>query len=411
LNFLHWSPAPEGLEPVQRRNFINVQIDGVAVGLWGAVSPFLPVFLARLGASNFQVGMLTSMPAMTGLFLALVIGRMIQSSRRVVPWYSFGRVLVVACYGITGILPFFVPADYIVVAILIVWAFATVPQIIVNVAFSVVMSGVAGPKLRYDLMSRRWSVLGLTNSIAVAIVGQVLDRLAFPINYQLVFVVMSFAGLISFYYSSHIQLPEIEPPPTTQGQSLSNRLQDFISLVRGQPKFTSFMFKRFIFFTGTTLAAPLFPLYYVREVQASDAWIGIINTVQSAILLIGYAFWTRQSRARGSRFVLLWTTLGLTAFPILVAFTRDVQWIVVYAAIAGVFQAGLDLVFFDELMKTIPVEYAAMFVAIAQSLQYFSTVASPLVGTALADYIGLGGALIVSGGIRLVAFGLFLWKK
>ena len=101
----------------------------------------------------------------------------------------------------------------------------------------------------------------------------------------------------------------------------------------------------------------------------------------------------------------------MTTFPILVAFTRDVQWIVVYAAIAGVFQAGLDLVFFDELMKTIPVEYAAMFVAIAQSLQYFSTVASPLVGTLLADYIGLGGALIVSGGIRLVAFTLFLLKK
>ena len=351
------------------------------------------------------------MPAFTGLFLALIIGRMIQSSKKIVPWYSFGRVLVVSCYGLTGILPFFVPQDYIVVAILLVWAFATVPQIIVNVAFSVVMSGVAGPKYRYDLMSRRWSVLGLTNSIAVALVGQVLDRLNFPINYQIVFFVMSFAGLISFYFSSHIQLPETEPPPAMPGQSLSTRLKNFVSLIKSQPAFSSFMIKRFVFFTGTTLATPLFPLYYVREVQASNAWIGIINTVQSAVMLIGYSFWTRQSRSRGSRFVLLWTTLGLSTYPIWVALTHDVQLIAVYVAIAGIFQAGLDLVFFDELMKTIPVEYAAMFVAIAQMLQYFSTVASPLVGTTLADYIGLSGALIVSGVIRIIAFLLFLRGK
>ena len=31
---------------------------------------------------------------------------------------------------------------------------------------------------------------------------------------------------------------------------------------------------------------PLFLLYYVREVQATDAWIGIINTAQTAIMLI-----------------------------------------------------------------------------------------------------------------------------
>lgn len=411
MNFLRWTPAPEGLDPVQRKNFIYVQIDGVAVGLWGAVSPFLPVFLARLGASNVQVGWLTSMPAVSGLLFVMLIGFLMQLSKRAVPWYSVGRLLVVSCYAFTGLAPFFVPREYLIVTILAIWAFATIPQTIVNVAFSVVMNGVAGPQYRYDLMSRRWSVLGLTNAVAVALVGQVLDRLDFPFNYQIVFIVMSFAGLLSFYFSSHIELPEIERVVRSEGLSLKQRSRNFVSLIRGQSAFTSFMFKRFVFFTGTTLAAPLFPLYFVREVQASDAWIGIINTVQSAIMLIGYTFWTHQSRIRGSRFVLIWTTLGLAMYPILTAFTRDVQLIVVYAAVAGVVQAGLDLVFFDELMKTIPAEHTATFVSIAQSLQYISTAVSPLVGTFLADHIGLGGALVVSGVIRLTAFVLFIRGK
>ena len=69
------------------------------------------------------------------------------------------------------------------------------------------------------------------------------------------------------------------------------------------------------------------------------------------------------------------------------------------------------MVFFDELMKTFPAKYSATFVSIAQSLQYFSTVASPLVGTALADQIGLGGALMVSGALRLMGFALFALGK
>ena len=411
-----WKPpelltAPDGLGETQRRNFVYVQIDGIAVGLWGAVAPFLPVFLTRLGASNFQVGLLSSMPAFAGLFLAIIVGRYLQTRKKIVPWYSTGRLLVVMCYAVSGLMPFIVPREMLVPAILGVWALATIPQIIVNVAFSVVMNGVAGPEHRYDLMSRRWSVLGLVTSITVAIVGQVLEQLQFPINYQIVFVGLSLAGFLSYYYSSHIELPEAEPPPSIPGESFRARVKNMLALIQSQPAFTSFMVKRFVFVFGTTLSNPLFPLYYVRQVQASDAWIGIISMAQTVVMIVGYGLWVRQSKERGGRFVLLWTTFGLALYPIFTAFTVRVEWIVIYAGLSGIFQAGLDLVFFDELMKTFPAKYSATFVSFAQSLQHAATVASPIVGTLLADHIGLGGALIVSGAIRLLGFGLFLRSK
>jgi MFS family permease len=59
-------------------------------------------------------------------------------------------------------------------------------------------------------------------------------------------------------------------------------------------------------------------------------------------------------------------------------------------------------------MKTVPAEYSATFVSLAQSLQYLSAILAPLVGTWLADTIGLGGALLVSAGLRLLGFLLFL---
>jgi MFS family permease len=186
------------------------------------------------------------------------------------------------------------------------------------------------------------------------------------------------------------------------------RLRGAVSLVRAQPEFLAFNLKRFVYLSGVALASPLFPLYFVREARASESAIGLISMAQTFTLLIGYRLWTRVSQTRGSRAVLLITTLGLSLYPAMTAATQRVEVIVGLAALAGVFQAGLDLVFFDELMKTVPPERTALFVALAQSVQNLSAVVAPLAGTLLADTIGLGGGLLVSAGLRLLAFGLFL---
>lgn len=372
LSHFNWSAAPEGATPTQKKNFNNVQMDAVGVGLASAAAPFLPVFLTRLGATNFQVSLLTAMPAFTGLFLAIAVGRFLQSRRNVVPWFSSARLLIISCYALTGILSWIVPKQHAVPAVLAVWAMATIPQTIINIAFSVVMNAVAGPGGRYVLLSRRWSILGLTSAITVTVAGQILNRVSFPTNYQLVFIGLATGGLISFYFSSHIELPDAEPMPRAAGLSLPQRFKNYVNLIRSERAFVSFTAKRFVYLSGATLAVPLFPIYYVREVQATDAWIGVINSIQTAVTLLGYLLWARQGKNRGSRFVLLWTTLGLALYPALVASTHRVQWIALYAGLAGIFQAGLNLVFFDELMKTVPVQHSATFVSLAQSLRFLS---------------------------------------
>jgi hypothetical protein len=396
---------------IKKQNFRNVQIDAIGIGLANAAAPFLPVFLARLGATNIQVGLLTSMPAFTGLILAIFIGNFLQSRRNIIPWFSGARLLVVSSYALTGIVPFLVPQQYAVQAVLLIWAAATIPQTMVAVAFSVVMNAVAGPQGRYDLMSRRWSILGLTTAITVALVGWVLELLDFPVNYQLVFMALSVGGLISYYFSSHITLPDTEIPQQEKDLSVAQRFKEYLNLIRKEKAFISFTAKRFVFMSGTALATPLFPLYYVRVVEANDAWIGIINTSQTAVLLIGYFLWTRQSKLRGSHFVLLRTTFSVAMYPALVAMTQRVELIALFAGLAGIFQAGIDLVFFDELMKTVPMKFSARFVSFAQSLQYLSAVAAPILGTWLADYIGIGGALMGSTLLRLIGFGLFAFKR
>ena len=44
--------SPRDAPPIQRRNFLFAQLEGIGISLANAASPFLAVFLARLGASD-----------------------------------------------------------------------------------------------------------------------------------------------------------------------------------------------------------------------------------------------------------------------------------------------------------------------------------------------------------------------
>jgi hypothetical protein len=405
-------PFPKDLSPTSRKNFHYVQIDAIGVGLASAAAPFLPVFLARLGASNFQISLLTTMPAIAGFLLAIPLGRLLQGQRKIVPWFSGSRLAVLSSYAMTGLVAFFIPnQSSLIPAILIVWAVATIPQTMLSITFSVVMNAVAGPTGRFDLMTRRWSTLGLTTTITVFMIGQLLDRVGFPFNYQLMFIGLSIGGLISFYFSSHIHLEDAEFAPASMEVKPRKGITEYLDKIKQEKPFKSFIVKRFVYLTGVSLAAPLFPIYFVRQIHASDSWIATITVAQTAVMIIGYFIWSQQSRSHGSHVTLLWTTCGLSLYPVLTAITGMPWMIAIYAGMAGIFQAGLDLVFFDELMKTIPAEYSATFVSFAQSIQYVSAIASPMIGSFLADNIGISAALILSGGIRFLGFILFFLER
>lgn len=393
---------------LQKQNFRYVQIDAVGVSISNVAAPFLPVFLTRLGATNFQVGLLSSMPGFTGLILAIFVGRFLQTRRNIVPWYSLSRLLVILCYALTGILTLMVSEQLVIIATLAIWAFATLPQTALAVAFSVVMNAVAGPAGRYALLSRRWTIFGLTGVIGTFIVTRVINLIDFPVNYAIMFMVLSLGGFFSFYFSRKITIPDSLAPPLATSASPREGVQNYLTLLRANPVFLSFASKRFVYFSAVMLSTPIMPLFLVREVRATDAQIGVISMTMTIVMLVGYYLWPRVSRRFGGRLVLLATTFGMVLYPALSAATPRVEWIIVYAGIAGFFQGGLDLVFFDELMKTVPAEYSATFVSLAQSMQYLSTILAPLLGTWLATYIGLGGALWLSAGLRLIGFVLFL---
>jgi len=402
LNRVRLPPEVEAANRTLNRN------DSLAVGVVNAAAPFLPVLLVRLGASGIAVGLVTAIPAVAGALLALPIGRRLQRRQDIVPAYSRSRLIAHTIYAPIALVLLLVPLDWAVAAILVLWAFAMVPNTIGQVAFPIVMDGAAGSRGRYDLLGRRWAIIGLVTAVTMAAGGQLLRLLPFPTNYELFMLVCASGGIGSFYFARRYVIPAQVPEDASTSRSPAARIGEMVAHLRSERSFTTFEIRALVYSAGIGLAAPLLPLFYVKEVIASDAVVGLIGAGQSLGALAGYVTWRLISRRFGRSYVLMPALLLSALTPAAFFAIHDQVLVVIVSVAAGFASAGAGLALFDEMMRRIPTRLGVTFASIDQTIQNAALIVAPIVGGTLSGLIGIRNALVVAALVSLAGFAFFV---
>lgn len=392
---------------VRARNWRLVQADSVFIGIVTASGTFLPVFLLRLGASGNDVGLLTALPALTAFVLAIPFGRWLQRRRNIVPWYSRLRLIAWSSYVVMAAAAALLPRGQAIPAMLAIWALASLPSTAALVGFPMVMDGAAGPGGRFDLLGRRWAIAGVSTSIAVAIGGQLLNALPFPTNFELLLVIISLAGFGSFLQSSRLVIPDQVPASAPASALPRERVRALWRLIVTNRPFTRFELRSFVFTLSIGIGMPVLPLFYVHEVNAPDAWIGVIGAAQSAGGVLGYLVARQLARRRGGAMTLLPSLLALAIAPAVLSMIGWLPAVATLAFVTGVAGAGAQLALFDAMLRRIPPEHGVTFSSVDQSLQNLALVVAPNVGGLLALALGVRGALVIVAVVSLAAFVLF----
>lgn len=397
---------PIGPSPNQASNWTLVQADSLFVGIVSASGTFLPVFFIRLGASGNEVGLLTALPAVTAFALAIPFGRWLQARGDIVRWYSVLRLAGWLSFALMAVASALLPPARAVPVMLAIWALGSLPSTAGLVAFPIVMDGAAGPAGRFDLLGRRWAIAGVATAVSVALGGQLLNLLPFPTNFELLFVAISVAGIGSFVLSRRIVLTDL--PHRADAAAVSGpRFRGLAQLVRGERSFVRYELRALVFTAGIALAAPLLPLFYVNEVRAPDAWIGIIGASQSAGAVVGYVIARRISIRRSGASVLLPSLLVVALVPATQAILDLLPLIAAVAFVSGIAAAGAQLALFDRLMDAIPKRHGVTFSSVDQSLQNLALIVGPNLGGLLAATVGVRDGLAVAAAVIGLAFALF----
>ena len=402
----HWlSGASWRAASGTERNQRLMLVDAFGTGLAFSVSGFLAVFVVRLGASDTLVGLLTALPALVGVLVSAPLGGLLARQPRLTSWYAKSRFAAVCFNVLTGLAPF-VFAQHLPEAIIAIAVVATVPRTLAAVSITVIINAVAGPDGRLALAGKRWPIMSLTNTLAVVAIGQVLTAVVFPLNYQVVFIGSVLGGLVAFLAASRLDLPHAQVE--TRRVSLLATVRDLRRSLGDSKPFVRFTLSQFVWRMGALLPLPLYAIYWVRYVEASDAAISLISSTRIAMTIVSYFFWSRAARRVSRRSMLLANSLGICLYPLLTSLTNRPQLLAVWGGLDGFFAAGFNLAFFDTLMATSPPGRETTYVGLYQTVMNIALFVAPIIGTSISGVIGVAPALMVGSLLGFVGLGLMV---
>jgi MFS family permease len=414
------------LSPTEAINFFHLYWDVAWFGVaFGSTLSFLPVFATRLGATGWQLGLLTAGPALVGVLFTLPAGHWIDGRPlgRVVTQTAFWQRL-----GFFALipLPLILPTGIQIWAVLLLMLLMAVPGTALMVGFNALLATTVPPKARAQVVGRRNSLLAATIMLAFLLSGWVLDYLPFEWGYAAVFALGALGAGLSTYHLSRIQVP---PASQFQGRPLQDHAQPGrgVGVVGG----TSYrlavatrlwltrllslknifgpisgtywwvMVAFFLFHFTQWLPTALFSLFLVREVNLTDGEISWINAVFYLTLLIFSPFLAPLTTRLGNYRLTVMGGLLLGSYPLLVAFSYHLVPLIIASVVIGVVWAIMSGSLVNRLLELTPETHRASHLAVYNMALNIAILFSTMLGPYLAEWVGLREALIIIGILRV----------
>jgi Na+/melibiose symporter-like transporter len=380
-----------------------------------SVATFNAAFAIRLGADNLQVGLLTSIPALIAVLVSIPAGQFLQRRARRTPWV-FGSLLVHrAGYLLVALSPWLrlpgIEPGLLVVLILVI---NTLPAHFFNVGWIPLLADVVPEQRRAAVFAARNITSQATVSLMVFLCGQWLSRVDFPQNYQSLYLIGFLASMLSMYFLFKMQVPDSQPVEREIGargkiRSLPELVRAAREALTGRPAFLRITVNTLLHGIGVWMAGPLYVLYFVRALDASDAWLGLNGTLASLGTIAGYSFWRWQMTRWGEPVTLKRTIVLAGLYAVLVGLTPSLPVILLYGVLNGLIAPGINLSHFNLLLKVTPPEARPRYTSIYMTIMNIGAFVCPLISVALADLIGLAPTLIGAGLLSMIGSTAFWW--
>jgi MFS family permease len=375
--------------------------------VWAAVAigcySFAAAFVIRLGGTNLQVSLISSAAALVNALTTIPFAIFLERRARRWPWVVGSLWLLRAGHIGLIVIPF-LPA-YQAEAVVILLLLVNVPVALFNAGWLPMFADVVPIARRARLLSARSIALGITTMITTIIMGRWLDAVAFPLNYQIMFGFAVVASFLSTVAVAKLVIPDsqvVAVPAVThfnwrQVQPLLSQQRPFVNIT----------INTLIFNVAFWMAAPLQPIYFVRELQASDGWLGIWLAIISGSAIIGNLIWPRLIERRGYAWVLQRATILSAAYYLLIGLFPDLTLILFFALLFGAITPGVEISHFGTLLEVCDPTRRAFYMGIFVTIMNFGFFASALVAAPLVDLIGARELVLILAGLRLLGALLF----
>jgi len=262
----------------------------------------------------------------------------------------------------------------------------------------------------------------------------VLDRLVFPLNYQVVFLIGAVGAGLSTFYLGRVQAPSVLPPRVGRAllddarpgavPRIGDALRQYLGLrfltragagrllrldlLRGP--FGPVMAAYLAFYASQYMSIPLMPVYWVNELRLTDGEISIGNALFYGTLLVASLWLAPLSARLGHRRILILGALFFGLYPVFNAAAWDATLYYLASGVGGVVWALTGAGLVNRLMEHVPENDRPAHMALHNLALNLGILLGSLLGPTLGDWQGLRTALLAAGLLRgLAAVLLAVW--
>lgn len=417
-----------------RRYFTHLYWDVAWFGIVaGSSQAFLGVYVARLGATPLQMGLLNAGPALVGLLFTMPAGVWLRQKPvgRVVFWSA---VVMRIQFLLWAFLPGLLSPQGQVWSFVGMVLFFTVPATVLAIAFNAMYAAAVPVEYRHQVAATRNAILALVYVVTSLVSGWLLDTLPMTLGYRVIFSAGFVGAAMSafhLYHLRHVTTESITEPEKIRGltgdlarpgdvrMGLALRtnvgLRVFsrglnlmrVEVLRGS--YGKVVAALFVFHFAQYLPIPVFPLFWVDQAHFSDFEIGVGTAVFHGAVLMGSLQFVRFARRLDNR---QWTAVSafcLGLYPLMIAFSYNVTWLAITSALGGLAWSVTAATLGTYLLEQGPEGDRPAYLAWYNLALNAAVLLGSLGGSLLAETVGIVPVLLMAAGLRALS-GWALWK-
>ncbi|WBW95980.1 MFS transporter [Oceanirhabdus sp. W0125-5] len=398
---------------VREKNLRNFILYGIFLTIsMNLFNPFIGKYLYRLGGTDYHITLYKSLPGIIAVITTLpglfFINRSKNKKKMMMRFIFASRFIVFLMAAIP-----FLPKEVQPISLVIIITLRYLPESIGNTAVQSFTGDVFNNKDRATAISskNRYSVIA---QLAVSMVMLVLLRIlpddgkTMILLYQVLFCI-SF-GIAIFEIISFSNLKELENNEEFNNSNLNNNnrmslkafIRTYLKVDNKNRNFYIFAVCSLIFHFGWQMGWPLFEIYQLKFLGATEIWLIVFGVISSVVMFFGYKFWNKQIHIHGNNRIIAIATCGMAATPALFALSRNLYVLAGANIITGFFTSGTVTVILSTMLEAAPEENRLIYIGIHATLTSITLAIAPHIGNFFYDTFSIYIALFICSGFRLI---------
>ncbi|KYG91052.1 MFS transporter [Metasolibacillus sp. FSL H7-0170] len=367
---------------------------------------YIPIFsMAILGATNYQVGLISSIPPLVTLLMtipaAILLNKAVEQKKLVAFSVLIARLIFMSFIFIA-----YIPQAIASWALLALIALMSIPNTMANMGWQALIGNIIEDRRRGQFFSDRnrlLTIVGLISTLTIGIIMREATNSTFA--YQLLFSIAFCFGLLEVYFL--LKHEEGEPVQKKERNKAMNWG------IFKDSNYVRFLFVALLFNFGWQIAWGLFNIYNVRYAGATIFWISMFSAANMLAQIFSFPLWRKWSEKYGNMRVFVWVAFGMAVAPFAMSLSTNLVYLTLVSVQSGLFVSGTTLILFNLLLENSPKENRTYCITSYNVLLAIIAFIAPQIGIWILETFTMTTAMNISTIVRLTAaFGfLYVWMK